>query len=91
MPDVALVLLIALVTLGAGFMAGAFIGERATHTLELMPPPDPPPTRAAPGAHVHTWRHRSSEDVAGDHVEVFRCLDCAAVERRIVEAGGARQ
>jgi hypothetical protein len=96
--DTATLILAALVTLVGGLVAGAFVGERAAHRADaaqappaLAPQPASTGPHREPNAHVHTWRHRSSEDVAGEHVEIYRCLDCAAVERRIVkkEEGGA--
>ena len=96
--DSATLIFVALITLVGGLVAGAFVGERAAHRADAaqappvalapvsaLPPAEPGPRRE-PNAHIHTWRHRSSEDVAGEHVEIYCCLDCAAVERRIVEA-----
>jgi hypothetical protein len=93
--DTATLILVALLTLVGGLVAGAFVGERAAHRADaaLAPPTLPPAAslpRREPNAHVHTWRPRSSEDVAGEHVEIYCCLDCAAIERRI-EARGSRQ
>jgi hypothetical protein len=63
--------------LGLGALALVWCARRAGPVAD--PEPAGPP-RPRPPDHVHTYRLRSSEEAAGEAVDVWRC-DCGDIVR----------
>ena len=73
-----------IVAAAAAFTVGAAADLWRYHRRRRQESPWPPRSRDGPG-HVHTFRFSSAEEVNGQHVNVYRCIECPTIERWVAD------